>query len=301
MCAWVRQALGRATNWRTNLMCSCILQVSLKCYKLDRTNLDRRGILLCSCVLQVSLKSHNLNRTNLDTHGSSWLSVCFRCPWRATIWTGPTWILEVIMCSCVLQVSLKSHNLDRTNLDTGGYHVFLCASGVPEKSQSGQDQPGYTRFPMSLCVLQVSLKSHNLDRTNLDTRGSSWVYVCARLSEEPQSGQDQPGYTWILISFYVLQVTLKGHNLDRTNLDTHGSSWVFVRFRCPPRTTIWTGTTWIHMDYHKFLCASGVPEKSQSGQDQPGYRLWEFLGNCGPQCKGWVHTGAKFHLANLLY
>jgi hypothetical protein len=42
------------------------------------------------------------------------------------------------MCSSVLQVSLKSHNLDRTNLDTRGYHVFLCASGVSEEPQSEQ-------------------------------------------------------------------------------------------------------------------------------------------------------------------
>jgi hypothetical protein len=51
--------------------------------------------------------------------------------------------------------------------------------------QSGQDQPGYTRFFMSLCVLQVSLKSHNLDRTNLDIDFESfWGTVALSVKAE---------------------------------------------------------------------------------------------------------------------
>jgi hypothetical protein len=76
----------------------------------------------------------------------------------------PTWILEVIMCSCVLQVSLKSNNLDRTNLNTGGYHVFLLASVVSEKPQPGYSGPTWIlEVIMCSCVLQLFLKNQNLD------------------------------------------------------------------------------------------------------------------------------------------
>jgi hypothetical protein len=70
-------------------------------------------------------------------------------------------------------------------MDTHGSQEFLWASDVPQEPQSRQDQPGYTRFLMSSCVLQVTLKSHNLDRTNLDT-GGYHVFLCASgVSEEP--------------------------------------------------------------------------------------------------------------------
>ncbi len=149
---------------------------------------------------------------------------------------GYTWIL---MSFCVLQMYLKSHNLNRPtwiHMDPPG---FLCASDVPDEPQSEQDQPGYTWFLMTFCVLLVSLKSLNLDRTNVDTGDSSYVPVCFKRPWRAQSGQDQLGYTWFLMTFCVLQVSLKSHNLDRTNLDTGG--------------------------YHVFLCASGVSEKPQSG------------------------------------
>jgi hypothetical protein len=94
---------------------------------------------------------------------------------------------------------------------------FLCASGVPEKSQSEQDQPGYTWI--SFYVLQVSLKSHNLDRTNMDTEHMDphEFRFASGFPEESQSRQEQPAWvhTWFPMCY---------HNLDRTNLDTQGFS-----------------------------------------------------------------------------
>ncbi len=78
---------------------------------------------MCFCLLQLSLKNHNLDiQDQLGYWRLSCVPVCFSCFWRTKIW------------------------IFRTNLDTKGNHVLLCASGVSEEPQSGQDQPGYWRL-----------------------------------------------------------------------------------------------------------------------------------------------------------
>ncbi len=54
--------------------------------------------------------------------------------------------------------------------------------------------------------------------------GYTWILMSFCMPQEAQFDQDQPGYTWILMSFCVLQASHKSHNLNRTNPDKHGSS-----------------------------------------------------------------------------
>ncbi len=122
------------------------------------------------------------------------------------------------MSFCVLQMSLQICTLPTWKYEVP--HEFLCVSDVPPEPQSDQDQPGYTWILMSFYKLQMSLKNHN-NRSNMDTlHMDPHEFTCASgFLEKPQCGQDQHGYMRFLISLCVLQVSLKSHNLDRTNLD----------------------------------------------------------------------------------